>query len=112
MSSDMTARLAAIKDIPTARLIELAAAESEGRIVILASTAEIAHRAVQPNEPLSKDKYINASVAAAEITAAYTDGRILTAGDVLTVLELLPAIQLDLVASGTNNNKGCDPHET
>lgn len=45
-SSDMSARLAAIKDIPTERLIELAVAEAAGRIVISASAADVAHEAV------------------------------------------------------------------
>lgn len=47
---DMSARLAAIKDIPTERLIELAVAEAEGRIVIPPSAADIAHEAVMRGE--------------------------------------------------------------
>lgn len=55
-SSDMSARLAAIKDIPTERLIELAVAEAAGRISILPSAAERAHQDAQSNEPLTLDE--------------------------------------------------------
>lgn len=51
-SSDTSARLAAIKDIPTERLIELAVAEAAGLISILPSAAERAHPDAQLNEPL------------------------------------------------------------
>lgn len=44
MTADMSARLAAIKDIPTARLIELARAEGAGRLVIPPSAADLAHQ--------------------------------------------------------------------
>lgn len=47
MTGDMTARMAAVKDIPTAQLIELIRAEAEGRVVIRLSAAEIAHREVR-----------------------------------------------------------------
>lgn len=47
---DMSARLAAIKDIPTDRLIQLAVAEAAGRIVISPSAADIAHEAVMRGE--------------------------------------------------------------
>lgn len=50
-NSDTCARLAAIKDIPTQRLIELAVAEAAGLISILPSAAERAHKDAQPNEP-------------------------------------------------------------
>ena len=46
MTTDMIARLAAIKDSPTPRLIALAAADADGRIVILESVAERVHREV------------------------------------------------------------------
>lgn len=55
-SCDMSARLAAIKDIPTQRLIELAVAEAAGRISILPSAAERAHQDNQPNEPLTLEE--------------------------------------------------------
>lgn len=50
-SSDTSARLAAIKDIPTQRLVELAVAEAAGLISILPSAAERAHQDGQLNEP-------------------------------------------------------------
>lgn len=53
-SSDTSARLAAIKDIPTRRLIELAVAETAGLISISPSAAERARQDVQPNEPLTQ----------------------------------------------------------
>lgn len=52
MSGDMTARLAAVKDIPTPRLIELIRAEAEGRVVIRPSAADSYHRAVMGGEGL------------------------------------------------------------
>lgn len=55
-SSDTSARLAAIKDIPTQRLIELAVADAEGRISISPSAAERAHQDAQPNEPLTLEE--------------------------------------------------------
>lgn len=55
-NSDTSARLAAIKDIPTQRLIELAVAEAAGLISISASAAERAHQDAQPNEPLTLEE--------------------------------------------------------
>lgn len=55
-NSDTSARLAAIKDIPTQRLIELAMAEAAGLISILPSAAERAHQDNQPNEPLTLEE--------------------------------------------------------
>lgn len=55
-SSDTSARLAAIKDIPTQRLIELAVAEAAGLISISPSAAELAHQGAQPNEPLTLEE--------------------------------------------------------
>lgn len=55
-SSDMSARLAAIKDIPTQRLIEVAVAEAAGLISILPSAAERARQDAQPNEPLTLEE--------------------------------------------------------
>lgn len=52
-SSGTSARLAAIKDIPTQRLIELAMAEAAGLISILPSAAERARQDAQINEPLT-----------------------------------------------------------
>lgn len=54
-SCDTSARLAAIKNIPTQRLIELAVAEAAGQIVISPSAAERAHQDNQTNEPLTLD---------------------------------------------------------
>lgn len=55
-SSDTSARLAAIKDIHTERLIELAVAEADGLISIAPSAAELAHQDAQPNEPLTLEE--------------------------------------------------------
>lgn len=52
MSGDMTARMAAVKDIPTARLIELIRAEAEGRVVI---------------RPSASDSYLRAAMGIEEI---------------------------------------------
>lgn len=52
-SCDMSARLAAIKDIPTQRLIELAVADAAGLISILPSAAERARQDAQSSEPLT-----------------------------------------------------------
>lgn len=53
-SSDTSARLATIKDIPTERVIALAQAEAAGRASISASAAEGAD--AQPNELLTLDE--------------------------------------------------------
>lgn len=46
MTGDMTARMAAVKDIPTERLIELAQAEAAGLVTISTSPADIYSQAV------------------------------------------------------------------
>lgn len=55
-SSDTSARLAAIKDMPTERVIALAQAEAAGLVSISASAAGEAHQDAQPNEPLTLEE--------------------------------------------------------
>lgn len=73
-SSDTSARLAAIKDIPTQRLIELAVAKAAGLISILPSAAERAHQDAQPNEPLTLEELWETHAKPAWLDCKYEKG--------------------------------------
>lgn len=73
-SSDTSARLAAIKDIPTQRLIELAVAEAAGLISILPSAAELAHQDAQPNEPLTLEELLGMQAKPGWLDCKYEKG--------------------------------------
>lgn len=55
-SGDTSARLAAIKDMPTERVIALAQAEAAGLVSISSAAAGAAHQDAQPNEPLTLEE--------------------------------------------------------